>query len=216
MPFVSGVELDRAAYMYEEWRGPVLAKFLIELRDRSQDMSLFDPKKSFSLKDYIYRLVGHIKTYKTSVKDEITSVVDFLEKEFMLFYEKIPVSFCHGDYHPMNIIWSKDDIQCVIDWEFLGYKSEIYDIANLMGCIGVEDPSALTGELVKSFIVGIKEAQVISDVSWKYLGEFIVALRFAWLSEWLRRHDEEMITLELDYMRLLMENKRALHESWKL
>jgi len=41
------------------------------------------------------------------------------------------VAFCHGDYHPMNIIWSADDIKCVIDWEFSEYKSEIYDAANI-------------------------------------------------------------------------------------
>jgi aminoglycoside phosphotransferase (APT) family kinase protein len=48
-------------------------------------------------------------------------------------YEKWrgPVAFCHGDYHPMNIIWSADDIKCVIDWEFSEYKSEIYDAANI-------------------------------------------------------------------------------------
>jgi homoserine kinase type II len=44
--------------------------------------------------------------------------------------------------------------------------------------------------------------------------EFIVALRFAWLSEWLRRKDSEMIGLELDYMRLLIDNKNSLQKAW--
>ena len=104
----------------------------------------------------------------------------------------------------------------VIDWEFLGYKSEIYDLANLVGCIGVEDPLALSGELVRSFIAKIKKAQMISDVSWTYFLEFIVALRFAWLSEWMRRRDHEMIALEMDYMRLLIDHKALLREHWDL
>ena len=138
----------------------------------------------------------------------------FWKKILCLAYEKLPVAFCHGDYHPLNIIWSADDIKCVIDWEFSGYKSEIYDAANLIGCVGVEDPQSLTGDLIKSFIADMKEAEIISKTSWKYLVEFIIALRFAWLSEWLRRSDTEMIRLELDYMRLLIENKRSLQKGW--
>ena len=215
-PFVPGVELDRRTYMHDKWRGPVLAGFLIELREKSKEIPFLDMKKIFSLKDYVYRLAGHVKMYHDADKGEIPFVMDFLEKEFMPSYAKLPVSFCHGDYHPMNIIWSKDKMNTVIDWEFLGYKSEIYDLANLVGCIGVEDPLALSGELVRSFIAKIKKAQMISDVSWTYFLEFIVALRFAWLSEWMRRRDQEMIALEMDYMRLLIDRKTLLREHWDL
>jgi homoserine kinase type II len=102
----------------------------------------------------------------------------------------------------------------VIDWEFSGYKNELYDAANLIGCVGVEDPQSLTGGLVKSFIADMKSAKIISNISWEYLVEFIVALRFAWLSEWLRQKDSEMIRLELDYMQLLIENKNSLQKVW--
>ena len=214
IPFVPGVLLDRGKYMYEKWRGPVLADFLIELRRKSSGLPFFDPSKAFSLKDYVYKLIREINLYNKDIKDEIKDIADFLEEDFMPASEKMPVAFCHGDYHPLNIIWSADDIQCVIDWEFSGYKSEIYDAANLIGCIGVEDPQSLNDNLVKSFIADMKSADIISKISWKYLMEFIVALRFAWLSEWLRIKDTEMIRLELDYMRLLIENKSSLQKAW--
>jgi len=212
--FVRGITLDREKYMYEKWRGSVLADFLIELRRKSLDLPFLDPSKSFSLKDYVYELIREINLYNKDIKDEIKDVAGFLEKDFMPAYEKMPVAFCHGDYHPLNIIWSADDIKCVIDWEFSGYKSEIYDAANLIGCVGVEDPQSLTGDLVKSFIADMKRAKIISNISWRYLVEFIIALRFAWLSEWLRRRDMEMIRLELDYMRLLIENRSSLQKAW--
>lgn len=214
MPFVRGIPLDREKYMYEKWRGPVLADFLIELRRKTSGSSFLDPTKTFSLKDYVYKLIHEINLYNKDIKNEIKDVAGFLEKDFMPAYKRLPVAFCHGDYHPMNIIWSADDIKCVIDWEFSGYKSEIYDAANLIGCIGVEDPQSLNDNLVKSFIADMKSADIISKISWKYLMEFIVALRFAWLSEWLRRSDAEMIRLELDYMRLLIENKNSLQKAW--
>jgi homoserine kinase type II len=214
IPFVRGLPLDREKYMYEKWRGPALADFLIELRRKTSDLSFLNASKTFSLKDYVYKLIHEINLYNKDIKDEIKDVTCFLEKDFMPAYERLPVAFCHGDYHPMNIIWSADDIKFVIDWEFSGCKSEIYDAANLIGCIGVEDPQSLTDNLVKSFITDMKSADIISNVSWKYLMEFIVALRFAWLSEWLRRSDTEMIRLELDYMRLLIENKSSLQRAW--
>jgi homoserine kinase type II len=60
----------------------------------------------------------------------------------------------------------------------------------------------------------MKKAKIISKTSWMYLLEFIVALRFAWLAEWLRRKDTEMISLELDYMQLLIDNKNVLQKTW--
>ncbi|MGA2781520.1 MAG: GIY-YIG nuclease family protein [Smithella sp.] len=214
IPFVRGVPLDRQKYMYEKWRGPVLADFLIELRRKSRSLPFFDSREVFSLKDYVHKLIREINLYNKDIKAEIKNIESFLEKDFMSAYEKLPVAFCHGDYHPLNIIWSANDIKCVIDWEFSGYKREIYDAANLIGCVGVEDPQGLTGDLVKSFIADMKSAKIISKISWRYLVEFIVALRFAWLSEWLHRCDTEMIRLELDYMRLLIDNKNSLQKAW--
>jgi len=123
-------------------------------------------------------------------------------------------AFCHGDYHPMNIIWSTDGIRCVIDWEFCGLKSELYDVANLIGCIGMENPRSLAGGLVGHFIDRMKRSGIMSQISWRYLTEFIIALRFAWLAEWLRRKDRNMIRLERDYMKLLMDNKTVLQKAW--
>jgi homoserine kinase type II len=214
IPFVKGVPLNRRKYMYEQWRGHELAAFLIDLRRKSKNIPFHDSRSVFSLKNYIYKLIREINLYNKNITNEINDIAGFLEKDFMPLYKKMPVAFCHGDYHPMNIIWSANDIKCVIDWEFSGVKREIYDAANLIGCVGVEDPRSLTGELVKSFISDMKTAKIISKTSWKYLVEFIVALRFAWLAEWLRRRDTEMISLELDYMRVLIDNKNVLQKAW--
>ena len=131
-------------------------------------------------------------------------------------HDTLPQGFCHGDYHPLNVIWSTNGINAVIDWEFCGYKPEIYDVANLIGCIGMEDPESLFGDFIAELIQRLRQAKLFSDLSWRYLLEFIVALRFAWLSEWLRKFDKDMIELEQVYMRLLIENKEKLMHSWGL
>jgi homoserine kinase type II len=60
----------------------------------------------------------------------------------------------------------------------------------------------------------MKEADVLSSVCWHYLVEWVVAIRFAWLSDWLRRGDKEMVDLEVSYINLLVDNREALKDSW--
>jgi len=213
-PFAEGIALNRETYIYEQWRGKALANFLVELQGKAKNLLAAKADDVFSLKHYIYKLIREINLYNKNISAEINSVADFLEKDFMRAYEQLPVAFCHGDYHPLNVIWSDEDIKHVIDWEFSGYKSELYDAALLIGCVGVEDPRSLTADLVVSFIAEMKKSGIISKESWKYLTEFIIALRFAWLAEWLSRNDTEMISLEMDYLRLLIDNKTALEKSW--
>jgi len=215
-PFVPGIALDRAKYIYEKWRAPLLADFLIALYNKSKGLSFDRQEKIFSLKDYTYGLQRSIKRHDPSIESQVNGVINFLEKEFMPAYDSLPTCFCHGDYHAMNIIWGQNEIKCVIDWEFCGIKPEVYDMANLIGCLGVEHPSSLLGDLTLSFVEQMKASGVISPTSWKYFLEFIVALRFAWLSEWLRRKDVEMIDLELTYMHALIDNQDHLRKAWHL
>ncbi len=213
-PFVQGAVLDRPEYIFDKWRGKVMAEFLIELRKKSTELPCLSSLTSFSIKDYISKLISQIKTNDQEVLGKIGPVISFLENRFMKVHDMLPVSFCHGDFHPLNIIWSKDSIKAVIDWEFLGMKPEIYDAANLIGCIGIEDPQGLLGNLAKVFIGDLKKSGLISKISLDVFVEFVIAVRFAWLSEWLRHKDIEMIELETVYMNLLADNYDMLKNAW--
>jgi len=214
--FVDGVPLIRPEYVFHRWRGKVLSDFLINMNKNAPGLDNVYPMQSFSIIDYIYELIDTIGIHESELRLSINPMVGFLEKSFMGVHDKLPKGFCHGDYHPLNVIWSSNGINAVIDWEFAGYKPEIYDVANLIGCIGMEDPESLVGDLIAELIQRLRQAKLFSDLSWRYLLDFIVALRFAWLSEWLRKYDKEMIELEQVYMRLLIENKIKLMRSWDL
>ncbi len=215
-PYIEGAALSRPEYVFDKWRGWVLADFLIELENKSKKIPFFNDQPPFSIKDYIYKLISQIRKNDPEVLGKIGPVLCFLEKRFMKIHDSLPVSFCHGDFHPLNIIWSEDSIRSVIDWEFMGIKPRIYDAANMVGCIGIEDPEGLTGELACDFITALKDAGLISGISRKVFIEFVIALRFAWLSEWLRHKDSEMIELETTYMNLLAANSDMLKNTWKL
>lgn len=211
--FIIGNELDRINYIFDEWRGELLADWLLEFREKSKDIIIKD-KEVFSLKDYVYQIFVDAQNNDPQIIPRLRPIVEFLEFDFMDNYEKLPISFCHGDYHPLNVIWSQNSIKAVIDWEFCGYKPEIYDIANMVSCVGMENPESLIRGLIISFIKKVKSVNIIEDVSWQYLIDFMIAIRFAWLSEWLRKKDFPMIDLELIYMYLLKDNSQNLKNTY--
>ena len=208
-PFICGIPLNRPDYVRDGWRGETMADVLIRLHAVTGEAPFLQRRSVFSITDYIQHLLGSIRQHDPDVLTGIDPVIRFVNQRFMRIHDCIPISFCHGDFHPLNVIWSSEGIHAVIDWEFLGIKPEIYDVANLIGCIGIENPEALAGDLVRNFVSRLKCSGWISDIGWDALMDFVIAMRFAWLSEWLRHRDREMIEMETVYMNLLVE-----HADW--
>jgi homoserine kinase type II len=74
----------------------------------------------------------------------------------------------------------------------------------------MEDPRSLSGPFAGRLIGRLKEAGIFDDPSWRALPDLTLAIRFAWLSEWLRKNDAPMLRLEADYMALLLNHKTTL------
>jgi len=213
-PFINGIKLRRPDYVFDAWRGRKLADFLIRLWKKTEDISEHISLPFFSLKDYVLDMKKSMILHHPNELTQIESLFDYLSSDFFLIYDQIPLRFCHGDYHPLNIIWGDDSIRAVIDWEFLGLKIEIYDMANLLGCLGIEEPMSLIRGFAIEFIKRIKQSDLISKNGFLYLFDCMLTLRFAWLAEWLRCNDLEMIQLEIDYMNLLVKNKSEILRKW--
>jgi len=213
-PFVEGVELKRPDYTRDAWRGRALARFLVEMRRISSGTHSSDPSRPFSIAAFTRDLMRRMSRYNPEQARAVEPVFFFLEERFFLLSEQLPAAFCHGDCHPLNVIWGSDRIRAVIDWEFSGYKPEIYDAALLLGCIGMEDPETLAGPMALAFIEEIRAAKCFDASGFSVLPEFVLGLRFAWLSDWLRKKDAEMVELETDFVRLLLENLEDLRQAW--
>ncbi|SMC96408.1 homoserine kinase type II [Desulfocicer vacuolatum DSM 3385] len=213
-PFIEGVPLHRPEYAFEAWRGRVMARVLLEFKQKAGTPPGGEPEKVFSITDYMMMLCRTLKEREPEILKRLGPIIAHLEQNFFPVHDKIPSGFSHGDFHPLNVIWAGDDINGVIDWEFMGWKPEIYDLANLLGCLGMEDPPALVGELVRSLFHGLAAGKFFCPLGWQALLDFVIALRFAWLSEWLRKKDHEMIEMELVYLALLVENHDDITASW--
>lgn len=213
-PYVGGVVLDRPAYVMDDWRGDVTAEFLIHLYEVSSRAPMPVASPPLSLHTYIEDLFALLERRSPDVANHFRPFVGHLRQHLFPILDRLPRRFCHGDVHPLNIIWGKRSIRAVIDWEFCGVKPEIYDLANLLGCLGIEDPQSLTGPFVRRLVEKLSEFSVYARSSWQVLPEMILAVRFGWLSEWLRKRDWPMIRMEADFMALLVDYRPDLKALW--
>jgi len=206
-PYVAGINLDRPAYALDDWRGEAAAEFLIHLDNICKKHHAEPYNESFSIAFYCRTLFSTLTDRRPDIAAAFRPFMDHLEAHFFPIHDQLPMGFCHGDFHPLNIIWGQQDIRAVIDWEFCGSKPDIYDLANLLGCLGMEDPRSLTGAFSGRLIHCLRKANTFCDASWNALPDLTIAIRFAWLSEWLRKNDRPMIGLEADYMALLLKHR---------
>ncbi|MEX1298181.1 MAG: phosphotransferase [Desulfotignum sp.] len=204
--FLDGTPLKRPDYLSSSTMGKNTARFLARMAEAAAGMETHISFPAFSIKNYIHDLFRTMKIHDRPVHDRFLPILEFLESEFMPAHDQLPLCFCHGDLHPLNIIWNKDEIRAVIDWEFAGIKPDLYDAANFVGCAGIENPNGLVMDMVMTFVTELRKTGVISDKGWRFFPEYVLALRFAWLSEWLRKRDEEMVGLEHAFMTILIDH----------
>ena len=215
-PFLDGVELKRPEYTLEAWRGRALARFLIDMKEKSAGIPFGKRGRPFSIAEFTRDLMAKMTRHNPERATAAQEAYEHVQKHLFPAHDRLPVAFCHGDPHPINVIWGDSEIRGVIDWEFSGTKPEIYDAALVVGCIGIEDPSSLAGPLVMAFLQDLRAAGCFDASGFAVLPEFVIALRFAWLSEWLRKKDVEMVEMETDYIHLLLDGQEKLRQFWAL
>jgi homoserine kinase type II len=215
-PYVEGAPLLRPDYAGESWRGPLLAGLLVRLQAAALPMKERVGLSVFSAALFIRDLEQKIRAREAALHARILPAFAHLDASFFPVEAKLPASFAHGDFHPLNMIWSADGIRALVDWEFCGMKPEAYDAAILVGCLGMENPQFLLGDLVMELTSWLRRDAGYADRTWAAFFDLVLALRFAWLSDWLRRGDAEMIDLEAAYIGLLYENRGVFRRSWGL
>ncbi|SDK38508.1 homoserine kinase type II [Maridesulfovibrio ferrireducens] len=203
-PYYESDELPRPEFIHEAERGEVLAEFLCSLREHGKGKTFEKGAVPFDLLEYATTLVKTISEREPKVFERLEPICEKLFPEMEKF-PSLPTAFCHGDFHPLNVLWKGKTVGAVIDWEFSDMRPEIYDVANMVGCVAFENPDAFDSGLIPAFMKNLKRDTDIAPESFAMLPYFIPALRFAWLSEWLRKKDWEMLSMELDFMEILLD-----------
>ncbi len=218
--YLNSAGIERPGWLASSQMGQDMATFLIDMHGAAKGITQNFSFSDFSIKAYIYKLFKDMEVHHPKMLTQYLPILKFLEKGFMAAYDTLPSGFCHGDFHPLNVIWGplscNSQIQAVIDWEFTGMKPDCYDAANLVGCAGIEHPEGLAMPMVTTFLSSIKAAGLLSPTSLKWFPEYVLALRFAWLSEWLRKADHQMLDMELAFMNIVIGNMDDLIDIWEL
>jgi homoserine kinase type II len=212
-PFVLGDPLPQPEFVEEAERGASLGTFVAELHRAGVGVREFDQLPPFLIEEYINGLMGTIELRHPRVHEVLLPVLPALAPLFDAWNE-LPVALCQGDFHPLNVIWQNQQVGAVIDWEFMGLRPALFDVANCLGCVGIEEPRALVRGLAVGLLSSLRDEGALDETSLSLLPELVVAMRFAWMSEWLRKQDTEMIDIELRFLRLLTNSLDTLVPAW--
>jgi homoserine kinase type II len=203
-PYIENDPLKRPDYLDNAEMGRHCAHRLIELKN-VDNAELIDTVEGFCLKEHTENLIAKIEGSR-HVKRDISKILAVIRESFLPRLDSIDKVFSHGDLHPMNILWKNNDVKVIIDWEFSGFRHQFTDVANLIGCLGFEHPTAFKRDFYLSLMAELDKNDYFSKEIRENLFLFVFGFRFsAWLNEWHKKNDEKMVELELEYLEILLE-----------
>lgn len=112
LPFLPSVKLNRATYAAESWRGSAMAAFLAAL---ARAAAPFQAEPHFPFHQYAGRIAARLETEKPRAFRELSDVWKHLQTGLFARYDRLPMRFVHGDFHPLNILWTESGIRTVSD-----------------------------------------------------------------------------------------------------
>ena len=136
--FVPSDPLPRPDWAHDAARGEALAGWLLLLREVTVGWR-WSGSSVFRLELWLPTLVTLMRRRDPDVLARVRAPLR-LAQQALLGEPALPVAWAHGDFHPLNVLGHGTAVQTVIDGEFTGPKVALYDLANLIGCAGVEDP----------------------------------------------------------------------------
>ncbi len=214
-PYLDHEPLDRPDFLGHEERGRCLGRWLAKLDQAGQsvpdDLAAALPR--LDLPGYATDLRQAIAARRPDVLPRLDPVLAALAPLFEAWPD-LPAPLRHGDFHPLNVLWRGQGVLAVIDWEFCGPKPELFDAANMLGCCGFEHPRAFGAGLVPALVREIRGQGLLTPANASFLPHLVLGLRLAWLSEWLRTKDQNMLAQELDYLDLLAGSLSDMARAW--
>ncbi len=187
------------------------------------DIAKIDPKKpDMQLTDeYISDSVLKIKKHFSGKErcDKRFRIVpkafEHLDQNLFPYVQFMNKKLSHGDLHLDNLLIEDNKLRGVIDWEIAGIREELYDLAYILGCIGIADPPELAGEFAKNIITSFIRNARPSKLAKELLLEMVMATRLKWLYKWtLNPDDLEIIDMETKLISMLYDKQEGLKNLW--
>jgi hypothetical protein len=181
------------------------AGILLQMRRISLETTLpMPPNEQFYFAPYLLRLESFAAQKMPVLRRDLQHICSRLDG-FLNREKSLPAMFAHGDFHPGNILTCHGELAAVIDWEFTGWKHPGYDLALLLGCLGRDDISWLTGANGAVLQNQLYRAEYMPDAAWEQLTGLIAAVRLGWLGEWIDLGETELAVQEVDFINFLLD-----------
>ena len=205
-PYIPAEAIPRSLSGTKEENGLLWGNFLLQLENIMEKSSpdLQMPNAPFLMSDFLPELLGHARRNMPEIIGEVQKF-DRLLSPFFQWERNAEKMFAHGDFHPGNILVKDGKIKIVIDWEFAGMKFPGYDMALLIGCLGMDHPDNLSCPAVRTLQDLLYRQKYMPDDAWELLPQLIAATRMGWLGEWLTLRDETLVRQELELLSILLE-----------
>lgn len=206
-PYIPAEKVQRSAWAEEPEYGILWAEFLLQIKDALAAASDPPPMPNapFYMSNFLPDLFGHAERKMPSIINELNAITNLLAP-FFKWERRAASQFAHGDYHPGNILTGNGSIRAVIDWEFAGLKFPGYDMALLIGCLGMDHPKNLSSPSVIALQNTLYRNDFMPEEAWEHLPQMIAATRLGWLGEWLTISDTTLINQEIKLISLLLKN----------
>jgi len=174
-----------------------------------------DAKKE-SVQDVLEELKDELEEkIPEEYRNDLSITYNYLNKNLFPYLKYFDYKISHGDLHPGNILWKDDKVASIIDWQLFGLREELYDLAFLLGCIGIEEPDNFDSKWVNELIENFVEHAKPSKLAFSLLPELMIATRLNWLHKWvIIQDDKEIIEMEITLINIIITAANDIREKW--
>ena len=203
-PWVEADPLPRQTLGSDSRIAGIWSDILLKLKEISLDPAMPPTAgERFTFTGYIRKLLPFTERRMPDLAGDLKEILQFLNP-FLERENTLPLMFAHGDFHPGNILLQNNAVSAVIDWEFLGWKCAGYDLALLLGCLGMDDPDWLDGKAVRTLQDNLFLQNYMPEPVWQDLPDLMAAIRLGWFGEWVDLGDHATAKQEIAYIRFLL------------
>ena len=86
----------------------------------------------------------------------------------------------------------------------------------MVGAVGFKNPDALIESFTCRFVGRLRDEARLDSLAWEIFFDLVIAIRFNWLTEWIRTNNENARDMEMLYMNLLTAQKDYIRKKWGL
>jgi len=190
-------------------------EYASKIADILSKFSKQDADDMLNLREDTMKVLSLLSTEDPDILSVVNKALAQLEENLFVFLVYFEKRFSHGDFHPLNILWENNKIKAIIDFEVAGKREELYDLAFLIGCVGMDNPNELQNKWIKTLLTEYVKLAQPTKLAYELLPELIIATRLRWLVIWLSSsRDKKIAKMETKFISIILKHIEQFSILW--